>query len=421
VDRGRPRPGNGARRRRPRSRPDVVTRRLRCQLAPLLALLALVTVLGACQAGGGSGSVSPTVGAPSGTSGSAASTVPVGPPVGWTQVALPDASQPVTLAATDRALLVGSYATTRPNPRLWVLTGASTAGARSVRLTPVSPYAFEARWLSVAVDGDRVLAVGGARGGAHSNVRWTVWSGTTDAVVEQPQPFEVFGGWGAGDLSGAAFVAGVPLVSGGWQSDRAGNDVSLWRLSGSRWNRQSSTGTPLGSTAVALNGARTLSGSGSGAVLAGSVTDLAGGSVRSTPAVWTSSSAGGPWTLVRLPATSPLAEAHAARCAAGRCLVVGQDGGRLAVWRVVDGAPTRLQVPEVTVGDHVQLPAPVALGDAEVVVAPGALLVLHGDAWSRESSPPGQPTASAVAAGRLFVVTADASGTGRLYVRSGTG
>lgn len=336
-------------------------------------------------------------------------------------MSLPDASQPVSLAGGDRALLVGSYASTRPNPRLWVLTGPSGEGARAVALTPVSPYAFEARWLALAVDGDRVLAVGGARGGAHANVRWTVWSGTTRAVTEQPQPFEVFGGWGAGDLSGAAFVAGVPLVSGGWQSDRAGNDVSLWRLSGSRWARQSSTGTPLGSTATALDGARSLSGSGSGAVLAGSVTDLTAGSVRSTPAVWTSSSAGGPWTLVRLPATSPLAEAHAARCVGGRCLVVGQDGGRLAVWRVADAAPTRLPVPAVTVGDHGQLPAPVAVGDTEVVVAPGALLMLHGDTWSRQAAPPGEPTGSAVVAGTLFVVTTDASGTSRLFARPGPG
>ena len=406
MDRGWPRPGTGARAGRPRSRREVLTLWVACLLLPLLwaCLGPPATRVG--------GSRAPTGGAPS----------PQGAlPAGWRQVALPDASQPVTLAATDRVLLVGSYAAGRPNPHLWVLDGPSVAGARQVRLTPVSPYAFEARWLAVAVDGDRVLAVGGARGGAHSNVRWTVWSGTTGAVTEQPQPFEVFGGWGAGDLSGAAFVAGVPLVSGGWQSDRVGNDVSLWRVSGSRWNRQSSTGTPLGSTAAALNGARSLSASGSGAVLAGSVTDLGAGSVRSVPAVWTASSADGPWTLVRLPATSPLAEAHAARCVAGGCLVVGQDAGRLAVWRVEGRSATRVQVPAVALGEHDQLPAPVAVGDAEVIVAPGALLALRGDAWSRQPAPPGQPVAAGVVAGTLFVVTTDASGRGRLYAGPGAG
>jgi hypothetical protein len=380
----------------------------------------LLPLLGACQAGG-PGPATPTAGAASGTSGAGTPATPATLPAGWRRVDLPDGSQPQVLAATGRALLVGAYAANRPNPRLWLLRGGSVEGASPVRLTPVSPYAFEARWLALAADGDRVLAVGGARGGAHSNVRWTVWSGDTGSVVEQPQPFEVFGGWGAGDLSGAAFVAGVPLVSGGWQSEVAGNDVSLWRLSGSRWNRQSSTGTPLGSTAVALNGARSLSASGSGAVLAGSVTDLAAGAVRSVPAVWTASSAGGPWTLVRLPATSPLAEAHAARCDAGRCLVVGQDEGRLAVWRVDGSTPSRLPVPAVALGDHDQLPPPVLAEGREVVVAPDALLVLHGDAWTREPSPPGRPTASAVAAGTFFVVTADASGIGRLFARTGLG
>ena len=43
------------------------------------------------------------------------------------------------------------------------------AGSRTpVPLNPQSPYAPLARWYSVATDGTRIIAIGGANGGAHA-------------------------------------------------------------------------------------------------------------------------------------------------------------------------------------------------------------------------------------------------------------
>jgi hypothetical protein len=50
-----------------------------------------------------------------------------------------------------------------------ILDSAGTVS--EVPLTPHSGYAFEARWQSVASDGTRVIAIGAANGGAHSNSR----------------------------------------------------------------------------------------------------------------------------------------------------------------------------------------------------------------------------------------------------------
>ena len=80
----------------------------------------------------------------------------------WREVPLPAGLAPVTLASSGPTLLVGARAAQRPVPRL--LAGPTSADLREVRLTPRSPYAFEATWFSIATKGDRVEAVGGAEG-----------------------------------------------------------------------------------------------------------------------------------------------------------------------------------------------------------------------------------------------------------------
>ena len=91
---------------------------------------------------------------------------------------VPEGADPVTLTSAGAdALLIGAYASTRPHPRLLVLRNGTLTSV-PVEPQPESPYAPLARWFSIAVSGDAVEAVGGARGGAHANYRWTVWSGT---------------------------------------------------------------------------------------------------------------------------------------------------------------------------------------------------------------------------------------------------
>ena len=126
----------------------------------------------------------------------------------------------VTVASSGGRPLLGAVRDGKP---ILLVDGAE------VPLTSSGGYAEGSRWQSLAVDGVRVAAVSGERGGAHGNVRWTVWTGTTAGVKDEPQPFETFGGWGMGQLVAVTYVSGRPLVIGSWQSDTAGFDIAVWR------------------------------------------------------------------------------------------------------------------------------------------------------------------------------------------------
>jgi hypothetical protein len=336
-------------------------------------------------------------------------------------VALPDAVFPVTLASDGTSVVVGARAPDRPNPHLFV--GSDPSDLRRVDLTPRSPYAFEASWFQVITHEGRIDAVGGARGGAHGNYRWTTWSGDAEAVAEQEQPFGVFGSYGAGDLAGLAYAGTSPVILGAWQSERTGLDIAVWTRSGERWARRPSAGTPLASTPDTLVAARAITSRGDGLVLSGSVTRLSPGSVRVDAAVWAAPGGTGPWTRVDLPRTSDdeLTEAHAATCTPRRCLVAGSEGGRLALWEVVDGSASRLDgIPEVRLPENVPVPAPVRAGNDDVVVVPtdsrSTVLRRADGAWSSVDGPGGTPVSAVVHGDELWVVTNDARGTGTLSV-----
>ena len=57
--------------------------------------------------------------------------------------------------------------------------------------------------------------------------RWTTFTGTTTAVTDLDQPFDVFHGWGAGQLVAAVLSGDQPVIVGSWQSPIAGNDVAV--------------------------------------------------------------------------------------------------------------------------------------------------------------------------------------------------
>lgn len=364
----------------------------------------------------------------------AACTTPAGPAeptrrtAAWERVPLPGGAAAVTLASAGEEVVVGAFAAGRPHPRLFA--GTVPGSLRSIPIAPHSPYAFEARWLAIAARDGTVAAVGGARGGAHANVRWTVWTGTTTQVTEHEQPFEVFGGWNAGDLAGVAFAGTTPVVLGSWASERTGLDVATWLPTGDRWRRQPSTGTGLGSTAAELLSARSVTSTGAGLAASGSVTRLDPGAISIRPALWLAPSARGPWTRVDLPATATPAEAHAAACQGGTCLVAGQAGGRLVLWEVHGTTATRVAgVPAAEVPEHGYALAPVGTATVDAVVLPDGsaddsaqntssgtrVLVRDGGRWTSVDGPAGTAQ-SAVAQGRvLWVVTTDPAGSGTLW------
>lgn len=341
----------------------------------------------------------------------------------WQRVALPPGLSAVTLASDDSTVLVGAFSSERPHPR--ILVGTSPTTLRDVPLTPRSPYAFEGRWSQIVARDGHIDAIAGARGGAHGNYRWTTWSGTTTGVAEQEQPFGVFGSYGAGDLAGMAYAGTSPVILGAWQSDRTGLDIATWNRTGPRWARQTSTGTPLGSTPSELVGATAITSGGDGLVLSGSLTRLEPGSVTVSPAVWTSPDADGPWTRVDLPHAVPsqgstLAEAHAATCTPHQCLVAGTVGGRFSLWEVGGTTTTNAPgIPDIEVTENASVLPPVSVDGKDDFVVPSGkgskVLQRSGEDWSVGDGPDGTPVSAIAHGDEVWVVTTDAQGMGTLW------
>lgn len=375
--------------------------------AVLLPLLALLLLSAAC----------------SGTPTASLSSLPA---ARWQPVPLPAGAVPVTLTATGTALLVGAQTDTTRAPLLLEVTGSGTT---VLPVRPSSPYAFLARWLDISDRDGALLAIGGARGGAHGNVRYTVWRGTlATGLVEEPQLFETFGGEDAGSLVAAVATGAGPVLLGTWRSEQTGLDAAVWLPDGTRWQRQSSTGTRLASTPTAMVGPRGAAAWGNGTLLVGSLLRLGDG-VRQQPAVWRAATGATGWTRTDLPVGPAEAgqrgEAVSADCDPAGCLVAGWVGGSLALWRLdLAGRATRVAgVPAIPLSPSQALPAPVLTGDTAILLVPGrsGTRLLRVDSWSGTprwsvlDGPAGTAEGLTVAAGRCFVLTGTGSGAATVW------
>ena len=381
-----------------------------------VALFLIATAaLGACTSTEGSASATTTT------------SVNPGPNLTWSVVALPAGVETRTLTTMgDRLLVGGLKAGDTPETPSPVMLTIDAAGAQTtVPLNPQSPYAPVARWYSVATDGTRIVAIGGANGGAHANVRWTTWSGTLAGVDELPQSFYAFGGWGAGELVDAVITPEGEALVGSWGGAKAGLDAAVWTFADRVWTRQNPAGTALESTATVLVGPRGATRDGDGILVAGSALHLDEG-VRQTAAVWRSTGVNTGWHRIDLPDVGNHSEAVAARCGdaaiPNACVVAGQVDERLAVWAVDGDHATRLTgIPDLAVGDQDAVPAPVTSGSTTLLVSPNgataALLSSAGaSAWAPSSGPAGRPVAAALVGDRLYVATRpSAGGAATLY------
>lgn len=337
----------------------------------------------------------------------------------WSRVVLPQDVEPVTLAASGSGVLVGGYAATAAvRPRMLLV---APDGSRSaIPLIPHSSYAAEARWESIASDGRRVIAVGGAPGGAHSNTRWTTWTGNRAGLAESPQPFDTFGGWGAGDLLGPVLTSAGPVIAGSWAGARSGLDAAIWLPAGDRWRRASSAGTALESTPTLQVGPRAVTSTGTGIMLAGSALHLSGGRVRQVAAVWRSARGNTGWARADLPGSGAAGEAVSATCQRKDCVVAGYVDHVVALWRLDPAAAVRISaVPRVTVTSSSPVPAPLVAGVRiiEVVSAGPRVVVLDGGdrPWTLTSGPAGQATGSALLGGWLYVISKSPAGSSVLW------
>lgn len=360
---------------------------------------------------------------------------PTAPVLQRVDVALPGLVS--AMAPLDGKLLLGTYAASaRPRAGLLLLDPAASDGVARVPISPVTPYAFEGSWRLLATEGARVLGVAGAVGGAHGNVRWTLWRGGVGGVAEEEQSFWTFGGWEMGSLTGAGFVGGREFVAGSWKSASTGLDIATWHARGTTWARDESTGTPLASTPRALAGSVAAVGGGSGggasggALLLGSTTLLGPGEVSVVPSVWTGIAGvdGMPrWTRHDLPLPGGLhgqGSVEAGACQAhGPCIVAGRVAGRLAVWTWDGSAGSSVAIPEVTLADDDRVVG-VAFDGASPWIAVArsrSVSVAGGGArcgevvrrgadrhtdWVVEATPDGRmPTALATVSGHLWLAT----------------
>lgn len=332
---------------------------------------------------------------------------PAGPGVvPFTGVDLPGDATPLALATAGDALLVGVQRNDTPG----LFRRGTDGDFAEVTVTPAEPYGRQAEWQSLAADGNRIVAVGGKRGGAHGNVRWSVWSGTDAGLVQQPQTFSTFGGLGAGELTDAVLTPAGPALVGTWQGE-VGLDPAVWTPEGETWVRRPSAGTPLANTRESLKFPMAAVSSGQGAVVAGwELAKEATGS-RQRPVVWQSAYGTEGWTATELPDAGDSAAAVAVRCGESSCAVSGRVDGELAVWTGTGAQWERAKgVPEVAVSDEATLVPPVEFDGNVIQLVTTSdevrIATTDGTGWQLRptTGPAGEVTAVTLVGRTLYVV-----------------
>ncbi|MFI6099441.1 hypothetical protein ACIA8G_28120 [Lentzea sp. NPDC051213] len=311
---------------------------------------------------------------------------------GFTAVDL--TARPEALTTHGDALVIG----TRPTDHPELVTRAKDGALTNVKLTPSTPYGKEAHWYGLTSDGTTITGVGGERGGAHGNVRWSAWTGDSRQITEKPQAFSTFGGYGAGELIGVVRTRNGPLIIGTWQSAKAGLDLAAWTYAEETWTRQSSAGSVLESSQELLRFPLAVTPNGDGVLVVG--WQIAQGVVSA--AVWQFD--GTTWTTAVLPDGDA---ALAARCWDGTCHVVGRSKGKLAWWKSGE-AWTKVATPDIPVSDDQDLAAPVAINGTPTLVIDhnGVKLVSEKDERPA-AGPTGKVVATEKVGDQVFVIAGD--------------
>ncbi|MCE1174680.1 MAG: hypothetical protein LWW77_08760 [Propionibacteriales bacterium] len=251
----------------------------------------------------------------------------------WTPIAMDATAE--SLIATDTGVLVGGHQGQAP-----FLAELTNHGIAPVALHPNEPYAAAATLVRLAADGPDRYALGTAIGGAHSNARWTTWSGTPQALTNHPQEFFTFGGHDAGPLLGVAVVSHRPTIVG-VRTTQTGMRAALYTADGTRW--------VAGPNEPTLSSDRTRELSFTAVTSVGDDLVLVGDELLLRPDLPQSPSAWigrpGQWRQLLLPVPDGLSGpgpvwATSVACADQRCWIAGWAHGRPVVWQVETSGPT---------------------------------------------------------------------------------
>jgi hypothetical protein len=335
----------------------------------------------------------------------------------WSAVDLPESMAPRSLAVSGQDLLIGGRSSAGgDHPVLAAVPG--NGAARSVPLKPQSPYAKTADLVSLDADAARVVALGAAHGGAHSNFRWTVWRGTTAGLVEYPQTFETFGGQSAGSLTDVVLTANGPVIAGSWSSESGkGLDAAVWLPKGDRWVRSPSAGTSLANTDLVQVAPWSATAHGPAMIITGSLITFGNG-LQQTAAVWTWPSRSAGWSVTKLPDAGKRSEALSARCAQ-TCWVSGYVDGQLALWQVGTDRPVRESLPDGLQVDGGTRTVLTAGGRRPGVVFSAAghstLAIENETGWSTYPAPDGTVVDAITVGNRVYLILAADAATTRLW------
>jgi hypothetical protein len=320
-----------------------------------------------------------------------------------TRSELPAGAKPTVLTPAGDLLLAGVRRD--GGPTLQWLGPHGTFEETPVR--PVDLYGRQAFWYSIVTDGKRIMGIGGKTGGAHGNVRWSVWDGSTAGLAEKPQPFSTFGGYGAGDLIDLVLTPSGPAIIGTWQSATVGLDIMVWRPDGKYWARQPVAGTALANERDSLKFPLAATALGDGALIVG--WELSGG--RQRPAVWRAKSGVTGWAMTRLPDAGRSGAVVSVSCADSSCTAAGWVDGKLALWTLRGEKWTRARdVPPVAVAQDAELAAPITVsGKPAAIVNDDDRVVLAGSGSPTRplSGPTGEVAAVARVGGTVFVAAGD--------------
>jgi hypothetical protein len=322
----------------------------------------------------------------------------------FTEVRLPAGAKPMVLTPVGDTLLIG----VRNDGRRIVpglLRRAADGTLADVPVSPAGMYGEEAFWYSIAADAGRIVGIGGKTGGAHGNVRWSVWDGANASLTEKPQPFSTFGGYGGGDLVDAVLTPAGPALIGTWQNPTVGLDIMVWLPAGRYWVRQPVAGTALENKKESLKFPLAAAGAGDGAVIVG--WELSAG--RQHPAVWRSTTGVTGWTMTRLPDAGHAGAALSVHCTNTTCTAAGWVDGNLALWTLSGSTWTRVKgVPRVPVPQNADLASPVDVsGHPAEVLNKGDDIVVADTTTHRTNGPTGKVVATALVGRTLYVATED--------------
>jgi hypothetical protein len=219
--------------------------------------------------------------------GPAASAVPTPKAiVRWSDCVLPGASATTVVRAVSAGRAGEPWAavgqqgsTTGTRPAFWTSEDGCTWRQSPVRW--VTPDGAHTAFQSVVRLGGTLVALGGAVGQTHGNVRPTLWRGTAGTgpsggmLREVQLPRELFGGPRGLAVTALAAGRGAALAVGGYATAAGRSAVQVWRtIDGQDWQRLGQPADVVSTRREQLQAAAVAAAPTGGAVLVGTALEL---------------------------------------------------------------------------------------------------------------------------------------------------